>query len=103
ALRGRDPRQLFRDHGTAAVRDRPADRPPAVSESMSEEVLINVTPQETRVAIIGAGVVQELLIERAANRGLVGNIYVGRVARALPGLPAAVVESVAGRGALRAV
>src|SRR6185503_9378599 len=92
ALRGRDPRQLFRDHGTAAVRDRPAHRPPAVSESMSEEVLINVTPQETRVAIIGAGVVQELLIERAANRGLVGNIYVGRVARVLPGMQSAFVE-----------
>jgi ribonuclease G len=59
---------------------------------MSEEVLINVTPQETRVAIIGAGVVQELLIERAANRGLVGNIYVGRVARVLPGMQSAFVE-----------
>jgi septum formation protein len=69
AFRGRDPRQLFRHHGAAAVRDRPVDRPAAVSESMSEEVLINVTPQETRVAIIGAGVVQELLIERAASRG----------------------------------
>ena len=59
---------------------------------MSEEVLINVTPQETRVAIIGAGVVQELLIERAASRGLVGNLYVGRVARVLPGMQSAFVE-----------
>ena len=59
---------------------------------MSEEVLINVTPQETRVAITGAGVVQELLIERAASRGLVGNIYVGRVARVLPGMQSAFVE-----------
>ena len=53
---------------------------------MSEEILINVTPQETRVAIAGSGVVQELLVERAASRGLVGNIYLGRVARVLPGM-----------------
>ena len=59
---------------------------------MSEEVLINVTPQETRVAITGAGAVQELLVERAASRGLVGNIYVGRVARVLPGMQSAFVE-----------
>jgi len=59
---------------------------------MSEEILINVTPQETRVALIGAGVVQELLIERAASRGLVGNVYVGRVARVLPGMQSAFVE-----------
>jgi ribonuclease G len=57
-----------------------------------EEILINVTPQETRVAITAAGVVQELLIERAASRGLVGNIYVGRVARVLPGMQSAFVE-----------
>jgi ribonuclease G len=59
---------------------------------MSEEVLINVTPQETRVAVTGAGVVQELLIERAASRGLVGNIYMGRVARVLPGMQSAFLE-----------
>ena len=45
---------------------------------MNEEILINVTPQETRVAVVGAGAVQELLIERAASRGLVGNIYIGQ-------------------------
>src|SRR5438876_1060550 len=59
---------------------------------MSEDILINVTPQETRVAITGAGVVQELLIERAASRGLVGNIYMGRVARVLPGMQSAFIE-----------
>ena len=59
---------------------------------MSEEILINVTPQETRVAIMGAGVVQELLIERSASRGRVGNIYVGRVARVLPGMQSAFLE-----------
>ena len=59
---------------------------------MSEEVLINVTPQETRVAVIEKGVVQELLVERTASRGLVGNIYMGRVARVLPGMQSAFVE-----------
>ena len=59
---------------------------------MTEEILINVTPQETRVAVAGSGVVQELLVERAASRGLVGNIYTGRVARVLPGMQSAFVE-----------
>jgi ribonuclease G len=59
---------------------------------MSEEILINVTPQETRVAVAAAGVVQELLVERAASCGLVGNIYMGRVARVLPGMQSAFVE-----------
>ena len=59
---------------------------------MTEEILINVTPQETRVAITGAGVVQELLVERAASRGLVGNLYMGRVARVLPGMQSAFIE-----------
>src|SRR5687767_7403068 len=59
---------------------------------MSEEILINVTPRETRVAVMSAGVVQELLIERAASRGLVGNIYAGRVARVLPGMQSAFIE-----------
>ena len=55
-------------------------------------MLVNITPQETRVAVVQAGAVQELLIERAANRGLVGNIYMGRVARVLPGMQSAFVE-----------
>jgi ribonuclease G len=59
---------------------------------MSEEILINVTPQETRVAVAGSGVVQELLVERAASRGLVGNVYMGKVARVLPGMQSAFVE-----------
>ncbi|MGH8687574.1 MAG: ribonuclease G [Burkholderiales bacterium] len=59
---------------------------------MSEEVLVNITPQETRVAMVHAGAVQELLVERAASRGLVGNIYVGRVARVLPGMQSAFVD-----------
>jgi len=59
---------------------------------VNEEILINVTPQETRVAIMGSGVAQDLLVERAASRGLVGNIYMGRVARVLPGMQSAFVE-----------
>lgn len=58
----------------------------------SEDILINITPQETRVAVLLAGVVQELHIERTATRGLVGNIYVGRVARVLPGMQSAFVD-----------
>ena len=59
---------------------------------MSEEILINVTPPETRVAVIENGVVQELIIERSRERGLVGNIYKGQVCRVLPGMQAAFVD-----------
>ena len=58
----------------------------------TEDILINITPQETRVAVLLAGVVQELHIERAATRGLVGNVYLGRVARVLPGMQSAFVD-----------
>ncbi len=57
-----------------------------------EDILINITPQETRVAVLNAGVVQELQIERSATRGLVGNIFLGRVARVLPGMQSAFVD-----------
>jgi len=57
-----------------------------------EDILINVTPQETRVAVVLNGVVQELHVERAANRGLVGNLYMGRVGRVLPGMQSAFVD-----------
>ena len=59
---------------------------------MTHEILINVTPQETRVAMLEQAVVQELHIERSSARGLVGNIYLGRVARVLPGMQSAFVE-----------
>jgi ribonuclease G len=59
---------------------------------MSEEILVNVTPLETRVAMVDHGVLQDIHIERAANRGIVGNIYLGKVARVLPGMQAAFVE-----------
>ncbi|WP_297527587.1 ribonuclease G [Thiohalobacter sp.] len=60
---------------------------------MSEEILINVTPQETRVAVVENGVLQEVLIERARCRGLVGNIYKGVVCRVLPGMQAAFIDA----------
>ena len=59
---------------------------------MSAELLVNVTPRETRVALIESGVLQEIFIERANRRGLVGNIYKGRVCRVLPGMQAAFVD-----------
>ena len=63
-----------------------------MSESFPEDILINFTPQETRVAVMYQGVVQELHIERNASRGLVGNIYLGRVVRILPGMQSAFVD-----------
>ncbi|WP_123400910.1 ribonuclease G [Inmirania thermothiophila] len=59
---------------------------------MSQEVLVNVTPQETRVAVVENGVLQEVHIERTRSRGIVGNIYKGRVSRVLPGMDAAFVD-----------
>ena len=59
---------------------------------MSEEILINITPRETRVAIVENGVLNEIFIERASKRGLVGNIYLGKVSRVLPGMQAAFID-----------
>ena len=59
---------------------------------MNEQILINVTPQETRVAVTELGAVQELHVERDSSRGIVGNIYLGRVCRVLPGMQSAFVE-----------
>ncbi|MBI2313201.1 MAG: ribonuclease G [Betaproteobacteria bacterium] len=59
---------------------------------MSDEILINVTPQETRVAVIQQGVVHELHVERVSSRGLVGNIYLGKVSRVLPGMQSAFID-----------
>lgn len=59
---------------------------------MSTEILVNVTPMETRVAVIENGAVQEVFIERSQTRGLVGNIYKGKVVRVLPGMQAAFVD-----------
>ena len=59
---------------------------------MSEELLINVTPNETRVALVENGVVQEVEVERQRSASLVGNIFFGKVSRVLPGMQAAFVE-----------
>ena len=59
---------------------------------MSAELLINVTPQETRIALVENGVLQEIYLERGNRRGLVGNVYKGRVSRVLPGMQAAFVD-----------
>jgi len=57
-----------------------------------QDILINWAPQETRVAIVENGVVQELQIERTLERGLVGNVYLGKVVRVLPGMQSAFID-----------
>jgi len=59
---------------------------------VSIEILVNVAPRETRAAILESGVVQEVHVERTSRRGLVSNLYKGRVSRVLPGMQAAFVE-----------
>lgn len=59
---------------------------------MTEDILLNISPTETRVAVVENGIVQEVLVERAFSRGIVGNIYKGRVLRVLPGMQAAFVD-----------
>ena len=57
-----------------------------------QDILVNWSPQETRVAIVEHGAVQELHVERTLERGLVGNIYAGKVARVLPGMQSAFID-----------
>jgi len=59
---------------------------------VSEEILINSTPSETRVALVENGMLQEVWLERASHSGYIGNIYMGEVSRVLPGLQAAFVD-----------
>jgi ribonuclease G len=59
---------------------------------MSEEILINVTPMETRVALLENGLLQEIFVERPSNRGRVGDIFAGKVVRVMPGMEAAFVD-----------
>lgn len=59
---------------------------------MTEDILVNITPQETRVAIVQQGAVQELHVERTLTRGLVGNVYLGKIARVLPGMQSAFID-----------
>jgi len=60
--------------------------------SMTRDLIVSSTPQETKVALLEDGVVSELFIEREARRGIVGNIYKGRVTRVLPGMQSAFVD-----------
>jgi len=59
---------------------------------MQEDILINWAPQETRVAIVEGGALQELHVERALVRGLVSNVYLGKVVRVLPGMQSAFID-----------
>jgi ribonuclease G len=57
-----------------------------------QDILINWSPQETRVAVVESGAVQELHVERTLERGLVGNVYLGKVSRVLPGMQSAFID-----------
>src|SRR5512134_1501876 len=59
---------------------------------MTTEMVVNVSPRETRAALLENGVLQELFVERASKRGLAGNLYKGRVSRVLPGMQAAFID-----------
>jgi ribonuclease G len=63
-----------------------------LGKPVSEEILINVTPRETRVGIVENGMLQEVHVERASKRGYVGNVYKGRVQRVMPGMQAVFVD-----------
>ncbi len=87
--------------GSAAVRDRRVARSRAAAAAtqgvrdergMTIEILVNIAPRETRAAVVENGALQDVLIERPSRRGLVSNIYKGRVMRVLPGMQAAFLE-----------
>ena len=59
---------------------------------MRHEILLNFTPLETRIAVIEEGTVQDILIERTTRRGLVGNVYLGKVVRVLPGMQSCFID-----------
>ena len=59
---------------------------------MSKEILINVTPRETRLALIGNGLLDEIYIERKSRSSYVGDIYLGKVVRVMPGMEAAFID-----------
>jgi ribonuclease G len=59
---------------------------------MTEELLINISPTESRVAVLEEGILTEIFIERHSKLGSVGNIYLGTVVRVLPGMQAAFID-----------
>ncbi len=66
---------------------------------MTDQLIVNVAPFETRIALLEGGVVTELMIGRNADRGLVGDVYLGKIQRVLPGMQAAFVELGTGKAA----
>ena len=65
---------------------------PTDINGLAAELLINVTPSETRVALVENGILQEVHIERLDKKGIVGNLYKGKISRVLPGMQAAFVD-----------
>jgi ribonuclease G len=63
-----------------------------VVSAMSTEILVNASTHEARAAVVENGVLQEVFLERASRRGLISNIYKGRISRVLPGMQAAFIE-----------
>ena len=59
---------------------------------MAEEIIISVSPHETRVAVVEQGLMQEIFLERSHTPGTVGNVYKGKVLRVLPGMQSAFVD-----------
>jgi ribonuclease G len=83
---------LFETAELLALHGVPRWRSAAGGYDMSTEILINASIHEARAAVVENGVLQELFIERASRRGLISNIYKGRVSRVLPGMQAAFIE-----------
>jgi ribonuclease G len=82
-----------RENGSSTVNRRSRYKEAQFGEyAVSEEILINVTPRETRVGVVENGMLQEVHVERASKRGYVGNVYKGRVQRVMPGMQAVFVE-----------
>src|SRR5258706_8640687 len=79
----------FRSSGPNSVHRGP---PLARPDPVKKQIILNCTPQETRVAIQESGQLAEIYIERMRSRGVVGNIYKARVQRVLPGMQAAFVD-----------
>ena len=59
---------------------------------MASEIIINVAPEETRVAVLDRKILTDLYIDRVKERDFVGNVYKGKIVKVLPGLQAAFVD-----------
>ncbi len=63
-----------------------------MESALATEILVNTTGKETRIALLENSILQELHVDRGSDRGTVGNVYLGKVVRVLPGMQAAFVE-----------